>query len=81
MTIGIFIDTVYNYSRDYKTFNDFPDIWKSALAHELGHSLGLDENFDTNTDSLMCQYRDRTIVVTPQKMDLSGVKKNYSPQK
>ena len=79
--INIYIDTIYDYCDKVVSFSDFSNVWKSVLVHELCHSLGLDDTNENNTGSIMCDERYRPMLFTPQKMDFSGIKKNYSPQK
>lgn len=48
---------------------------KSVIAHELGHSLGLDHNQDRT--SIMSYNRDRYTIVKPNSDDVRGVKFFY----
>ncbi len=54
------------------------DLLQGVIAHEVGHTLGLDEN-NTNRYSIMCQYLNGTrLVNTVQKIDNDTVVSIYS---
>lgn len=50
---------------------------QGTIAHELGHTLGLDEN-NTMPNSIMCQSRGGRRVYTPQEDDINGVNDLYN---
>ena len=75
MYYGSFIQYFQQTSVSY-TYNDIPQLWKSTLAHELGHTLGLDH--PVNEYSVMSYNRDKFNIISPGKMDIAGVKKLYS---
>ncbi len=64
---------------------DLPNVWKSVVAHEIGHALSLDDMDKNNQQagwpvmpySIMSKGRDRTLFNGPHKCDIAGVKKNY----
>lgn len=52
---------------------------QSTIAHELGHVLNLDDiyNIVAPNNMLMNNYRDRTLIKTPQTDDIAGVNASY----
>lgn len=51
--------------------------YKSVMAHELGHALGLADDPSTTEQSLMKHSRDRTTIVGPQSYDIAAVDSYY----
>jgi len=49
----------------------------ATIAHEIGHTMGLDEN-NTNTSSIMCQAAFGRTVFAPGYDDLSGINAKYN---
>lgn len=50
--------------------------YQGSMAHELGHSLGLDDNPETNAATLMRYDRDRETIIGPQLFDVDAVRDN-----
>lgn len=50
---------------------------KSTCAHEVGHSLSLDDNPNTTRASLMKHNRDRGTMIYPQPYDLEEIERIY----
>jgi len=48
-----------------------------TIAHEIGHTMGLDEN-NTNQYSVMCQASYGRLVNSPQYDDLAGINEKYN---
>lgn len=60
----------------YQSQNDKPYYYQGTMAHELGHSLGLADNPQTNAESLMKYDRDRATITGPQLFDRDAVREN-----
>ena len=56
------------YLNDTQMHNLSADKMKGTIAHEIGHTLGLDEN-NNNKYSIMCQTSSKRQVQTVQKID------------
>lgn len=61
----------------YNIQNYSSDRIKGVVAHEMGHTLGLDEN-NSNPGSIMCQEASGRNVTQPQSDDVAGIKHLYS---
>ena len=60
-------DNIHNFSADYM---------RGTIAHEIGHTLGLDEN-NSNVNSIMCQLNSNRQVQTVQQIDNTAVVNIY----
>ncbi|WP_077893163.1 matrixin family metalloprotease [Clostridium felsineum] len=49
---------------------------QGTIAHEIGHTLGLNEN-NTNPNSIMCQEKYRRNVNVPSSDDIAGIRYLY----
>lgn len=58
-------------------YNKRYDAGQGTLAHEIGHTMGLNEN-NTNPDTVMCQAGSGRRVTTPQLGDLQGINAKYN---
>lgn len=58
-------------------YNNYYDAGQATIAHEIGHTMGLDEN-NTNPDTVMCQAAYNRRVTTPQLGDLQGINAKYN---
>ena len=58
-------------------YNNYYDAGQATIAHEIGHTMGLDEN-NTNPDTVMCQAAHNRRVTTPQLGDLQGINAKYN---
>ena len=50
---------------------------QATIAHEIGHTMGLDEN-NSNSYTIMCQAGSGRRVTTPQYDDLAGINAKYN---
>ena len=50
---------------------------QATIAHEIGHTMGLDEN-NSNPRTIMCQAAHDREVSRPQRDDLAGINKKYN---
>lgn len=57
-------------------YNNKYNAGQATVAHEIGHTMGLDEN-NTNAYTIMCQGFARK-VTTPQLGDLQGINAKYN---
>ena len=58
-------------------YNNRYNAGQGTVAHEIGHTMGLDEN-NTNPDTVMCQAGSGRRVTTPQLGDLQGINAKYN---
>ncbi len=58
-------------------YNNKYSAGKATLAHEIGHTMGLDEN-NSNTRTIMCQEGAGRIVDSPRAGDLQGINAKYT---
>ena len=58
-------------------YNNHYNGGKGTIAHEIGHTMGLDEN-NTNPNTVMCQASSGRKVSTPKLGDLKGINAKYN---
>lgn len=58
-------------------YNNNYNAGQATLAHEIGHTMGHNEN-NSNKDSIMCQEYYGRRVSTPQYDDLAGINAKYN---
>lgn len=58
-------------------YNNRYNAGRATLAHEIGHTMGLDEN-NSNPKTIMCQASANRSVTTPRLGDLKGINKKYN---
>ena len=58
-------------------YNSQYNVGKSVFAHEIGHTMGLNEN-NGDVNSIMCQYSHGRVARAPSYDDLSGINAMYN---
>lgn len=58
-------------------YNNNYNAGQATIAHEIGHTMGLDEN-NSNQYTIMCQEAYGRRVSTPQYDDLAGINAKYN---
>lgn len=80
MYYGSHIISVTTPDGDYVP-EDLPLLWQSTLAHEIGHTFGLDHPPIGIISSVLSYDRNDLTVTGPTMIDWSAAKKSYSPKK
>jgi hypothetical protein len=73
MYVSYFISTVNAGNPNITQTN----VARSVANHELGHSMGLDDNNSPGYPAVMDQNRTRSVTYTPQADDVNGINNIY----